>query len=63
MRNPKSNFYARHSTFVKQAKNFARGFSKAFHNGSTTIKYWNDNNSVCLDNDAKGVFFWDFRIF
>ena len=54
MRNPKSNFPARHSTFVKQTKNFARGFSKALHNGSTTIKYWNDNNSArFIDNNAK----------
>ena len=40
--------------FVKQAKNFAQGFSRALHNGFTTITYWNNYNSVCfMDNDIE----------
>ena len=47
-----AHFPARHQKFMKQTKNFARGFSKSLHHDFLTITYWNDNNAVCfMDND------------
>ena len=46
------HFPARHSNFLKQAKNFARGFFKPLNHESVTTTYWNDSNAVCfVDND------------
>ena len=48
-----AHFPSRHQKFLKQAKNFARGFSKSLH-GAITIAYWNDNNPVCfMDDDTE----------
>ena len=47
-----AHFAARHQKFMKQTKNFARGFSKSLHHDFLTITYWNNNNAVCfMDND------------
>ena len=44
------HFPSRHSAFTKQTKNFDRGYSNCFHNGSILITYWKDNNAVCLED-------------
>ena len=49
-----AHFPSRHQKFMKQAKNFALGFSTSLHPGAITITYWNDNNPVCfMDNDIE----------
>ena len=43
----------KHSSFLKNAKSFVRGYSQSLHHENLNLTYWNDNNAVCFfDNDV-----------